>query len=82
MLSNPQIGQRVRCVSVYPYNGLGHHLVNKIGTIIHVSSLNISVQFDSEACLWYCYPEHLGSPELTPEEQDQKNRAAHADKYL
>ena len=82
MLSNPQIGQRVRCVSLYPYIGLPHHLFKQIGTIMYINTSSIAVQFDGEVFLWNCYLEHLGSPELTPEEQDQKNRAMHADKYL
>lgn len=87
MISNPQVGQRVRCISIDPYNGLDRRLLNQIGTIIAINyrTLTISsmsVQFDNSPPLWYCYLEHLEPLELTPEEQDQKQRQAYADKYL
>lgn len=72
MITNPQIGQRVRCISTTPVNGLPQDLVGGIGPIVSIEE-QITVQFIGSWTNWrfFCLPEHLAPYWTSPEEEAQ-----------
>lgn len=89
MITNPKVGQRVRFIDTSV--GYSHsHLIGQLATITRIlaaphraASLMLHLEFDNyprDGGNWW---DHRVEPaELSSEEQDQKNRQAHADKYL
>ncbi len=71
MITNPQIGQQVRCISTTPVNGLPQDLVGSMGLIVSIGE-QITVQFiDGSWTNWrfFCLPEHLAPYWTSPEEE-------------
>lgn len=84
MITNPQIGMRVRTVNSDGY--LRSQLINRIGTIVEVWYSTITVRLDTVATReprQWNFPLHYLEPYvLSPEEQERKTREEYAEKYL
>lgn len=82
MITNPKLGMQVRISLV------GSDWNGAIGIIdyIHHDRLNridyVGVQFGRPIIYSYFWLSNLNPLDLSPEEQDQERRQAHADKYL
>lgn len=85
MITNPQVGMRVRTVN--PDGALWTALINQVGIITSINQhnrtalvhLDFQIWRNSE---WSIEFEHLEAYKLLPEEQDLINREKHADQYL
>ena len=91
MITNPQIGQKVKVVSLTPDFGLPYQCLHQIGTIVehnpHGGPPVVWVQFPERIgghSHWWFYYEHLilATPEEQARIEDQQRRQQHADKYL
>ena len=78
MITNPQIGMTVKCKGWYAEYCC---VLTKVGIIVELGGgYGTVVSFGGQR---YAFPpEELDLVLPSPEEQDLKNRAIHADKYL
>lgn len=82
--SQCKVGMKVRFW--YPSNAYCRHIHNTIGIITELGVFDVLVRFKgnngSRGQELWCALQYLRSVELTPEEQEQADREAHAEKYL
>lgn len=83
MITNPTIGMRIKVIST----AKGREFLGKHGQIIYIDTIHESIEVRLDELVndyygWSFRPEWLEAETLTPEEQDQADRLAHAMKYL